>query len=133
MKRTSRSPDTVDIYVGKRIKTLRTLCGMSQSDLAEPLGLNFQQIQKYENGSNRVGAGRLWRIAGILGQSPAWFFEGLSVLGRHSLPVAAVARGHMKLMADYNRCDTRARASLRELAKIIADAQESAAKPGKPR
>jgi transcriptional regulator with XRE-family HTH domain len=61
-----KSPDKVDVEVGQRIKVLRNDAGISQTVLAEELGVTFQQVQKYERGINRVGAGRLTKIAGVL-------------------------------------------------------------------
>jgi transcriptional regulator with XRE-family HTH domain len=62
-----RGPDPQDIQVGKRVRALRLERGMSQTSLADKLGLTFQQVQKYEKGTNRIGAGRLHRISEILG------------------------------------------------------------------
>lgn len=85
-KATSANPDPVDIHVGARIRQRRTLLGMSQEKLAEALDITFQQVQKYENGSNRVSASRLWHIARTLGTLPATFFEGFG--GARALGVA---------------------------------------------
>jgi len=70
-----RSPGTVDHYVGARVKMRRRLIGMSQEKLAEQIGVAFQQVQKYEKGTNRIGASRLMKIAEVLGVSPAYFFQ----------------------------------------------------------
>lgn len=67
----------VDLHVGQKIKQLRTLRRMSQTDVARKLNLSFQQIQKYEIGSNRVAASRLFELAKILDVPPSYFFEGL--------------------------------------------------------
>jgi transcriptional regulator with XRE-family HTH domain len=69
-----RSPDQVDIEVGRRVRTFRLQKEWSQEKLADQLGLTFQQIQKYEKGANRIGAGRLQRIANILEIPVADFF-----------------------------------------------------------
>ena len=61
-----KSPDPVDVQVGSRIRLFRLEAQMSQTDLAEQLGVTFQQVQKYEKGVNRVGAGRLTKIAAAL-------------------------------------------------------------------
>jgi transcriptional regulator with XRE-family HTH domain len=73
-----RSADEVDAYVGSRLRRRRTALGISQEQLGSALGLTFQQIQKYEKGQNRIGAGRLYRIANILSVPVQYFFEGLS-------------------------------------------------------
>lgn len=72
----SRS-NPVDIHVGNRVRGRRKALGVSQGTLAEALGLTFQQVQKYERGSNRVSASKLYRIAGVLQVPVAYFFEGL--------------------------------------------------------
>ncbi len=63
----AKKPDPIDIHVGKNIRIFRQAKGMSQSTLAEALGVTFQQVQKYEKGVNRVGSSRLARIAKTLG------------------------------------------------------------------
>lgn len=67
----------VDAHVGKKLKQIRTLRRLSQTDVARKLRLSFQQIQKYEIGSNRVAASRLFELAQILDVPPSYFFEGL--------------------------------------------------------
>lgn len=67
----------VDIHVGKRLKQIRTLRRMSQTDVAKRLSLSFQQIQKYEIGSNRIAASRLFELSRILDVPTSYFFEGL--------------------------------------------------------
>ncbi len=62
-----KSPDRVDMEVGQRIQIQRKSLGLSQTALADQLGVTFQQVQKYEKGVNRIGAGRLTKIAGVLG------------------------------------------------------------------
>jgi transcriptional regulator with XRE-family HTH domain len=63
----SKTPDKIDMEVGRRIRMERLARGLTQTELADHLGLTFQQVQKYEKGVNRVGAGRLAKIADILG------------------------------------------------------------------
>ncbi|MGB0440222.1 MAG: helix-turn-helix domain-containing protein, partial [Paracoccaceae bacterium] len=67
----------VDTHVGKRIRQRRWLVGMTQQQLAEKVGIKFQQIQKYEIGSNRVAASRLFELAQLFDVPPSYFFEGL--------------------------------------------------------
>ena len=68
----------VDIHVGQRIRQRRWAIGMTQQQLAESVGIKFQQIQKYETGMNRVSASQLWDIARTLGVQIGFFFEGLA-------------------------------------------------------
>jgi transcriptional regulator with XRE-family HTH domain len=70
-----KEPNPIDVEVGARIRARRLLLGMSQSSLADGLGITFQQVQKYEKGGNRVGSSRLQAIADILGVPAAFFFE----------------------------------------------------------
>ncbi len=72
----------VDAHVGKRIREVRLLRGLTQANVAEQLGLSFQQLQKYETGHNRVSASRLYEIGSLLGVEPGYFFEGLPGEGR---------------------------------------------------
>lgn len=71
-----KRPDPVDIEVGHRIRIERLSRGLSQTALANQLGVTFQQVQKYEKGVNRVGAGRLTKIAEVLGIQVGTFFSG---------------------------------------------------------
>ena len=75
-----KRPDPVDIEVGHRIRIERLARGLSQTALANQLGVTFQQVQKYEKGVNRVGAGRLTKIAEVLGIEVGTFFSGKDVL-----------------------------------------------------
>jgi transcriptional regulator with XRE-family HTH domain len=77
-----RATTAVDSHVGQKIRARRTFLRMSQSDVADAIGITFQQIQKYENGANRVGASRLLQISDVLGVSPFYFFEGAPTLGK---------------------------------------------------
>jgi transcriptional regulator with XRE-family HTH domain len=72
----NKTPNPIDRHVGARLKMRRLTVGMSQSKLGEALNITFQQIQKYEKGSNRIGASRLQELARILNVAPAFFFEG---------------------------------------------------------
>jgi transcriptional regulator with XRE-family HTH domain len=79
--KTTLSPDQIDQHVGARIRIRRKDLGVSQQGLAEGLGLTFQQVQKYERGSNRVSASKLYEIAALLEAPVAWFFDGLTESG----------------------------------------------------
>ncbi|THF47045.1 helix-turn-helix domain-containing protein [Allorhizobium terrae] len=75
MLENKKKPNPIDIHVGSRIRLRRTMLGMSQEKLGEALGITFQQIQKYEKGTNRVGASRLQNISSILNVPVSFFFE----------------------------------------------------------
>jgi len=70
-------PNPVDVHVGHRVRMRRVLAGLSQEKLGDQLGLTFQQVQKYEKGSNRVSASRLYQIARILDVPVSFFFDDL--------------------------------------------------------
>lgn len=71
-----RMPNPVDVHVGNRIRFKRIMMKMSQSDLGDAVGVTFQQVQKYERGTNRVSASRLQQVADVLRVSVTFFFEG---------------------------------------------------------
>ncbi len=71
-----KQANPIDAQVGNRVRLRRMLVGMSQEKLGEMLGLTFQQVQKYEKGVNRIGAGRLFQVAQILGVPIDYFYEG---------------------------------------------------------
>ena len=71
-------PDPVDIAVGRRVAERRISLGYNQSDLGRALGLTFQQVQKYEKGTNRISSSKLWATAQFLKVDIGYFFEGLT-------------------------------------------------------
>ena len=81
------SPHVVDVHVGRRIAEKRLALGYNQSDLGRALNLTFQQIQKYEKGTNRVSASKLWLIARFFQVDLAYFFDGLSDGGTREVSV----------------------------------------------
>ena len=72
----TKAPNPVDKHVGSRVRMRRLMLEMSQEKLGDALGLTFQQVQKYEKGTNRIGASRIQQISGILQAPVAFFFEG---------------------------------------------------------
>jgi len=72
---TGRKPNPVDVHVGSRVRYRRMIIGMSQEKLGEKMNLTFQQIQKYEKGTNRIGASRLFQLSKILEVPVGYFFE----------------------------------------------------------
>jgi len=71
-----KAPNPIDKYVGSRVRMRRMMLGMSQEKLGNALGLTFQQVQKYEKGTNRIGASRLQQISNILQVPVSFFFDG---------------------------------------------------------
>ena len=76
-----KAPNPIDKHVGARVRMRRMMVQMSQEKLGESLGITFQQIQKYEKGTNRIGASRLQQISIVLGVPVAFFFEGAPTVG----------------------------------------------------
>jgi transcriptional regulator with XRE-family HTH domain len=79
---TRKGPTAVDTHVGQKLRARRVFLQMSQTDVANAIGITFQQVQKYEKGANRVGASRLQQISETLGVSPFYFFEGAPTVGK---------------------------------------------------
>ncbi|WP_424969493.1 helix-turn-helix domain-containing protein [Dinoroseobacter sp. S76] len=118
----------VDVHVGKRVRHRRWMVGMTQQQLADKVGIKFQQIQKYETGMNRVSASRLWEIASALGVPVSFFFEGLGA--------AQVAEAHemdmpgdllsdkeaLELVRSYYAIPETQRRRLFDLARVLSDA-----------
>lgn len=77
-----KAPNPIDKHVGSRVRMRRMMLNMSQEKLGDALGLTFQQVQKYEKGVNRIGAGRLYQVAHILGVPVSYFYE--DVTGREA-------------------------------------------------
>lgn len=87
MTENKKKPNPIDIHVGSRIRLRRTMLGMSQEKLGESLGITFQQIQKYEKGTNRVGASRLQNISAILNVPVSFFSKMLPAIRLAARPV----------------------------------------------
>ncbi|WP_061935370.1 helix-turn-helix domain-containing protein [Aureimonas sp. AU22] len=94
----SKKPNPVDVHVGARVRFRRTMMGTSQEKLGEALGVTFQQVQKYEKGTNRVGASRLQRIAEVLQVPVSFFFEGYQ--GEDAQP-AGLREADAEFVNDY--------------------------------
>ncbi len=127
-----KKPSTVDSQVGNRVRVRRMLLGMSQERLGELLGLTFQQVQKYEKGTNRIGAGRLYQIAQILGVPIDYFYEGAethinSSTSLVSPPVAeflSSSEGLQLAMAFTQIRSTKLRRRVVELVRTMADEEK---------
>jgi transcriptional regulator with XRE-family HTH domain len=129
------TPDPVDIHVGSRLRLRRTLIGMSQEQLAEALNITFQQVQKYERGTNRISASRLFQASRTLGVPVAWFYDEMSdqAAAASATPATEAAdkessdpdqrllrRETLELVrAYYSISDTRLRRRLYEMAKAM--------------
>ncbi len=120
-------PHPVDVHVGKRVRHRRWLVGMTQQQLAEHVGIKFQQIQKYETGANRVSASRLWDIADALDVPISFFFEGLddgNSKKREGEQLPADLMGDkeaMDLVRSYYAIPENQRRRLFDLARVLSD------------
>jgi transcriptional regulator with XRE-family HTH domain len=77
------SKQDIDTHVGKRLRLRRTMMGLSQESVAKAVGITFQQVQKYEKGTNAMNASRLYEFAQFMNVPVAYFFEGLETIGDH--------------------------------------------------
>lgn len=117
----------VDVHVGKRVRHRRWLIGMTQQQLAEQVGIKFQQIQKYETGANRVSASRLWDISDALEVPVSFFFEGLeedhkSEADKSMLPADLMGdKEALDLVRSYYAIPENQRRRLFELARVLSD------------
>ncbi len=123
--------DEINLQIGKRIRRRRRLLGLTQGDLSHELGLKFQQIQKYECAANRVGASRLFRMAGALKVPVQYFFDGLHQNGHAGAPANdhdLVASDEMlsskearELIEAYFRLSDPIRRRLRDFARVLSE------------
>ncbi len=115
----------VDAHVGKRIRHRRWMVGMTQQQLADKVGIKFQQIQKYETGMNRVSASRLWDVADALGVSISFFFEGLADgQAPHLAPQGDMMadKEALELVRSYYAIPEAQRRRLFDLARVLSEA-----------
>ncbi len=129
-----RSPSSIDRFVGSRVRLRRTALGVTQERLAQALGVTFQQVQKYEKGANRIGAGRLQEIARVLDAPPSFFYEGapeiVSTGVREPAHTSATsvmlpAEGLQLIKAFMTIRDDRLRSSVLDLVRALARQSES--------
>lgn len=115
----------VDVHVGKRVRHRRWMVGMTQQQLAEKVGIKFQQIQKYETGMNRVSASRLWDIADALGVPVSFFFEGYQdadgTAARSGADDLLADKEALELVRSYYAIPEEQRRRLFELARSLSD------------
>jgi transcriptional regulator with XRE-family HTH domain len=119
---TIKQPNPVDVHVGKKIREARILRGLSQTALADMIGITFQQLQKYENAHNRVSCSRLYAISLVLGIPVQAFFAGFSdnesgTAEKSDLP----QNGSLDLVNAYSRLSLNLRKTLSKAAKSLAD------------
>jgi transcriptional regulator with XRE-family HTH domain len=127
----ARRPDVNDALVSLRVRARRLECHLSQTELGNQIGVTFQQVQKYENGSNRIGAGRLERIAKAL-EVPVTFF--FAAAGSGSQPIKSIfsdanLSGSIRLLKALNKIEGRkSRQLLISMAESLAEASQDGGK-----
>jgi transcriptional regulator with XRE-family HTH domain len=134
MRVPKKQANPIDIQVGNRVRIRRMLIGMSQERLGDLLGLTFQQVQKYEKGVNRIGAGRLFEVSRILNVPVDFFYEGLSAAGdqpgmgeNQSAPVmefVSSGEGLQLSLAFMKIKDAKVRKRVLDLVKSLAEDEE---------
>lgn len=117
--------NSIDLHIGQRVRHRRWLLGMTQQDLAQGIGVRFQQIQKYESGANRISASRLWDLARALDVPVAFFYTGLGDAARNPDSRnpdenALTQKETMDLVRAYYAMPERQRRSLFDLAQAAA-------------
>jgi transcriptional regulator with XRE-family HTH domain len=132
--RVTKKANPIDGQVGNRVRIRRMLVGMSQERLGDLLGLTFQQVQKYEKGINRIGAGRLFEIARILDVPIAFFYDGVGGaadgLSESSAPVmefVSSSEGLQLSLAFMKIRDPKVRKRVLDLVKSLAEEEETGA------
>jgi transcriptional regulator with XRE-family HTH domain len=119
---TKRSPKTtkIECHVGRRIRERRTMLGLTQQQLADLIGITYQQAHKYERGINRVSAGRLYEMAKVLGVDVGYFFDGFDETDSES--TSERQRMCLDLARNFSRInDQRQQEALAQLARSLAE------------
>ena len=109
----------LDSHVGRRVRERRKHLGLSQTELAERLGLSFQQVQKYENGGNRISAGTLGRIAEALDVPVGFFFDGIGPDGPSRRPVGDGRGDRMQIEVARNFARLERQGTRRAIADLV--------------
>ncbi|MEY3235411.1 helix-turn-helix transcriptional regulator [Aquidulcibacter sp.] len=128
--------NSIDLHVGRRLRRRRRLMGMTQQQLADSVGIRFQQIQKYECGANRITASRLFELAGALSIAVQYFYDGLTTMTAANEapanddeigPEVLRQKETLELIRAYYRLGERPRRRLLDLAKALKDDATDAA------
>jgi transcriptional regulator with XRE-family HTH domain len=131
-----RSVDARDAEIGRLVRAQRQQLGLTQTDLAERIGVTFQQVQKYENGTNRISMGRLTRIAEALDVPPTFFFAretGADIATANRSRDFLTSEGALQLIRAYDRFPSaEMRTSFVELAESIAKRSSDGRRRRKP-
>ena len=121
------APHPIDITVGARVLSLRMKRKLTQTDLADKIGVSFQQLQKYERGANRISASRLWRIAVALEAPMTYFFEGITTGAEGLIEQPIVTPWANELMALEADLPASARKLVLTMARQLAEREAAPA------
>ena len=128
-----KQANPIDVQVGNRVRIRRMLIGMSQERLGDLLGLTFQQVQKYEKGVNRIGAGRLFEVSRILNVPVDFFYEGLNAANQSGesdavappvMEFVSSGEGLQLSLAFMKIKDAKVRKRVLDLVKSLAEEEE---------
>ena len=128
--RQKTTPDPVDVHVGSRVKLRRTILGMSQMQLAGQIGVTFQQVQKYERGTNRISASRLYDLSKVLDVPVSFYFDDMleEIVGKRSMPMPGdpmAKREVLDMVRAYHAIpDAGVRKSLFDMIKALTQSDE---------
>ena len=120
---------SVDVHVGQRVRQLRCLAGISMQELGDRVGIRFQQIQKYEAGTNRISASRMWEIAAAMEVPVSYFFEGLDGQAPDTGEARAdilTDKAALDLVRTYYAIPENQRRKLFDLALVLGEAKQIA-------
>ena len=116
----------IDLHLGRKLRRRRRLLGMTQQQVADSVGIRFQQIQKYECGANRISAARLWQLSEALQAPVNYFYDGLAGSERNDAPAGGEEKGEvlarketLDLIRAYYQLGERPRRRLLDLAKSL--------------
>lgn len=109
----------VDVHVGQRVRMRRVMCGLSQTALANRIGLTFQQLQKYESGMNRISASKLWLIGQELDTPVQWFFTDAAAAGKSQVAEFGTKRETLELVRNFMNMPAEARQHFLALIKSV--------------
>ena len=114
----------VDLHIGQRVRQRRWLLGMTQEQLAEKVGIKFQQIQKYETGANRISSSRLWDISEVMDVPVNFFFDGLDWIDEREAGKKNISEDKeaLDLVRCYYAIPENQRKRLFDLARVLVDA-----------
>nr|WP_321463960.1 helix-turn-helix transcriptional regulator [uncultured Cohaesibacter sp.] len=122
-----KSPNEYDVYVGARVRMARSMAGISQEKLGEHLGITFQQVQKYEKGTNRISASKLVEIGHALNKPISWFFEGIERKSKNEdgLETAFQSPLGSRLLRIFFRASNDQRKMIADLAATVVNGNQA--------